>query len=587
MQGSRLQIDAIASRLGKREIAAYDRIFAPKTVAAPPSDAKYDICVTADGEIRVYGEVDLTLPAVHGSGRRVYLSSLDGGLSWSEHDAEPNDIGACIYVPWTGKYVVVKPRTDPKTGKYVVSRYLSDIGSGDTSPRIDDITDVPYHDIFLPHLICERKRIIVTAMRRDKNWDYHRAIMISDDGGVTFKIQELGPLPRYVAGFPHKGPRWNNNGGEPSVCSLKDGRLWQLIRTSDDYMYESFSEDYGDTWTPPEKSRFHMTLTTPYALTLVDGRTVLFWNATHPMPEIDKNTILNEIDEDTRIGNWEDVFTNRDAAHAAITEDGGKTFFGLRETILNGIRHASDFRATGGFFDGLDRSVHQFQAIELPKGKILLCAGQHASCRRMMIFDVKWLYATERTEDFTYGLDNVSVQGYLKSISSTQIGKGFPGHCQWNRIPSVVPVPDPEGSCREVMQFVFSDDPRLFNGISGMAWNFPAAEKGRIEAELYRLGSGLRISLSDEWINPTDLYVSEVAEFSLTVDGKLPMGEWSTLVLEWDTKKKTAVCSLSGEIVATAELRHDAPFGVCYLHLQTLARERDFEGCYLKEIRKF
>lgn len=586
MNGVKKQTEAIGSRLGERERAEYGRIFAPRIVAVPPSDSKFDICVTADGEIRAYGWADRDVPGKLESGRKVYLSSVDGGLTWAQHDAHPNDIGACVYVPWTGKYVVVKPRTNPQTGKYEIVSYVSDVGAGDPSPRIIHVTDVPYFDIFLPVLLPDMKRMVITGTRRDENWDYHMAVMISDDGGESFEIKELDTLPRYVSKPPHKGPRWNNNGGEPSVCRLKDGRLWMLIRTSDDYMYESFSSDGGDTWEKPRRSRFHMTLTTPCALTLSDGRTVLFWNGTHPMPEIDKNTIPHEIDEDTRIGNWEDVFTNRDAAHAAITEDCGKTFFGLRETLLNGIRHASDFRACGGFLEGLDRSVHQFQAIELPMGKILLSAGQHAVSRRLMIFDIRWLYEKERTESFICGYDNVSVQGYLKSISASQVHRGFPGHCQWNRIASVLPVPDPLGSCREVMQFAFSDDPRLFNGISGMAWNFPASKKGRIELEVLRLGAGLRISLADEWINPTDPTVSEVAEFSFEVGKALPKGSWETLVIEWDTEASLAKCMLTGELIAEAELKHSAPFGLNYLHLQTLARERDYEGCFLRNMKK-
>ena len=586
MDGVKRHINAISSRLGSREREEYGRIFAPKTVAVPPGDAKFDTCITADGEIRAYGWADLTEAGRHESGRRVYISSLDGGLSWAQYDAHPNDIGACVYVPWTGKYIVVKPRTNPQTEKYEVVCYMSDTGAGDIAPQIIHVSDMRYQDIFLPFVLCERKRIIVTCMRRDDNWDFHPSLLISDDGGLTFKIKEFAPLPRYVAKPPHKGPRWNNNGAEPSVSRLSDGRLWLIIRTSEDYMYESFSYDDGDTWETPHASRFHMTLTTPYALTLTDGRTVLFWNDTHPMPEIDKSTILNEIDEDTRIGNWEDVFTNRDAAHAAITEDGGKTFLGLRETMLNSIRHASDFRAFGGFYDSIDRSVHQFQALELPMGKILLCAGQHAACRRIVIFDTRWLYETTASESFVYGYGNVSVQGYLKSVSASQIAKGYVGHCQWNRVPSVLPAPDPCGSCREVMQFVFSDDPRLFNGISGMAWNFPAAKKGRIELELLRLGAGLKISLADEWINPTDPTVSDVAEFSFEVEKALPKGSWQTLAVEWNVDASSVVCSLAGEIIAAAELKHDAPFGVCYLHLQTLARERDYEGCFLSWIKK-
>ena len=97
--------DIIMQRLSTEDKKAYARIYAPKTVAVPPQDSRRAMCVLSNGEIRVYGETDKT--AIHSDEntyRSVYISSLDGGLSWKEHEASPNDIGACVYVPWTGKY---------------------------------------------------------------------------------------------------------------------------------------------------------------------------------------------------------------------------------------------------------------------------------------------------------------------------------------------------------------------------------------------------------------------------------------------------------------------------------------------------
>ena len=53
MDGVNKQIESIASRLGERERSEYGRIFAPKIVAVPPADSKFDICVTSDGEIQI------------------------------------------------------------------------------------------------------------------------------------------------------------------------------------------------------------------------------------------------------------------------------------------------------------------------------------------------------------------------------------------------------------------------------------------------------------------------------------------------------------------------------------------------------
>src|SRR5690606_6917489 len=43
---------------------------------------------------------------------------------------------------------------------------------------------------------------------------------------------------------------------EPTLVELRDGRLWTLMRTQDQYLYESFSTDAGETWSPAKPSRF-------------------------------------------------------------------------------------------------------------------------------------------------------------------------------------------------------------------------------------------------------------------------------------------------------------------------------------------
>lgn len=577
--------DAIAKRLGKQEENAYSRIFEPTIVAIPPADSRCAMCVLNDGEIRVYGFADKTdIYETEGTYRPVYLSSKDGGLSWKEYDCSSKDIGACVYVPWVNKYVTVRS-INGKT-----YRLISNIGAGDENPDEKEISSKNYFCIFQPLVLEDCKRLIATAQRTDYGEDglyhYHPALIISDDGGDTWRIKELESCPRFEVSLPHKSLRWENNGAEPSVTRLKNGTLWLIIRTSQDYMYESFSFDNGDTWTKPSKSNFHMTLTTPFPLTLKDGRTLLFWNNTHPLPEQDKNSCNPPLDDGAKKGIWEDVFTNRDAAHVAITEDCGKTFIGCRETILNNKRNEVDFRTHGSMYSSNDRSVHQFQAIELPLGKILLSVGQHEEIRKLIIFDINWLYETQRTEDFKSGIKNLSVQGYIKSISGSYTWKDIPGHNQWNRIPTVYPAIDPAGTPTEAMQFVYNDDPRLVSGLSGMAWNFPTSKKGRVEIEFYKKTKGLQLCLADEWINPTDEYACDTAEFCLYADNDIPANEWVTLVVEWDCNEESALLKFNDRVVSSAKLKHCAPFGISYLHLQTLARERDFDGAFIRKLTK-
>jgi len=96
------------------------------------------------------------------------------------------------------------------------------------------------------------------------------------------------PPPNRVE-WPHAGVRWQNYGCEPTVVELSDGRLWMLIRTSQDCHYEAFSEDSGESWTTPVPSRFYATITMPLLFRMNDGRLLIVWNNSTPLPELDHN----------------------------------------------------------------------------------------------------------------------------------------------------------------------------------------------------------------------------------------------------------------------------------------------------------
>ena len=73
-----------------------------------------------------------------------------------------------------------------------------------------------------------------------------------------------------------------------AILELKSGRLWMLARTSRDNHHECFSEDGGESWSAWQPSRFYGTLTMPTLFRLGDGRILLFWCNTTPLPEADR-----------------------------------------------------------------------------------------------------------------------------------------------------------------------------------------------------------------------------------------------------------------------------------------------------------
>jgi hypothetical protein len=410
------------------------------------------------------------------------------------------------------------------------------------------------------------------------------ALLISDDDGGRWKEVRLKSAPPHTITWPHKGIRWQNGSCEAAIAELSDGCLLLIARTSQDYHYQYYSYDGGDTWTDPSPSPFHGTLTMPAFLRLSGGRLLFFWCNTQPLPELGHEDQWPPLNSGEREGVSEDVFTNRDANHAAISDDGGKTWKGFRELFLNQIRNDADFRTKGGSRDTLDKSIHQFEALELPFGKVLVIFGQHPSSRKMAIFDPAWLYEKKREEDFRTGIGKLSTQVYLKSVSGNF--RGFSGHCAWNRTNGAVPVPDPEGNFEEALQIATVKDPRLFSEVQGAVWNFPAAAKGRVTVRMRIEGEGIRLSLTDRWFNPIDTTIERLAAYSFVLKKRdLNPGRWTDLNLIWDQKEERAVLQADGKNLYEMKSQCAAPCGLSYLHLQSFPGIEDTQGALIKSLR--
>ena len=191
-----------------------------------------------------------------------------------------------------------------------------------------------------------------------------RGPAFSLDDGRTWRRKVLPAPPCHTLAYPHKGLRWRYCGCEPVVAEYADGHLEMLLRTSTDFHYHCYSYDGGESWSEMTPSPFYSVATMPNLLSLSDGRMLAVWNNTTPLPELD-HELQPELPAYERDGSWEDVFTNRDALHAAISEDQGKSWIGFRELVLNERRNDADFRTSGGNYDSLEKSVQQNHVFEL------------------------------------------------------------------------------------------------------------------------------------------------------------------------------------------------------------------------------
>ena len=563
-------IEMIKNRMSGEDQRFYADIFAPVEVAMPDADAWTNLCVTPSGEIRCYG-VYKKESVFQKNPQRSYLASRDGGLSWKRHLVKGRfTLGASTYVPYLNKYVAV--REMGAEGSFLLIGDSPD----DENPMRVLISEDGCGEIRMIFPMRSRNRVIVVG--HEKRPDLHptaffAVLYYADEDLRDWHRVPLEPVPFYTPAEGKTGVRWQQNNRENSIEELSDGRLMMISRTATDYHYVSYSSDGGETWTKAEPSCFHGTGTMPNLKRLSDGRLLFLWCNTRPLPERD--------DAD---GVWEDVFTNRDANHAAISEDDGKTWVGFREMALNPIRNASDFRSLWGPEESRDKSVHQFQALELPDNKVLVHYGQH-HLTRLIIFDLNWLYEKQRQEDFIHGLGAISSQGYVDSVLGCYRGTpdaplAHVGHCAYNRVNSAWMMPDPMRDGREALQICRNDDPRLVSGIGGAVWNFPAAKKGTVKLQFCIRGEGIRVSLLDHWVNPCDEEIKQIADFSGVITSAVQRSKdaYTELRMEFDCEQNTVEVFADTRFLAKTVMKGKHPNGLCYLHLQSTAQDSDLKG---------
>jgi len=535
----------------------------PRVVGTPPADAGRGLVRVSATEIRHY-DGDRARPG--------YLVSRDNGETWSYEKAGPDyppnyggmskESPAFARNPATGEYLRVQPIKDhvflSRGG--LDGRWAAVTKDGRTREtwreQRDDLLTLP--GIMRTPLFIDGGRRIVLPTHGNGT-----TMWLSDDGGLNWRKSKTVILsPPHTVGGIHRGLRWQNIAVEATVAELKDGTLWALLRTSQDYHYESFSKDRGETWSEGKPSRFAGTLTMPTLGRLPDGRLLFLWTNQSPLPELP-----------TATGKGEDAFTNRDTLHAAISDDEGLTWSGFREVGLDEHRARADYATWGG---PQDRGNHQAEFVPLDEHRVLIAYGQHVNHRRLAIMDTRWLLEKKRTGDFSNGAGDWTHHTFLPVPR---------GHCAYNRKPAAKVVPHPSRPGVNVLDIAFLDDPELVNEHSGAdyrsggaAWNFPAGQAGRI-ALRFRLpagSAGVHLSLMDRLFSACDRTASDVSVYTLRLAPGDPPGSVALkpdtdcmLLLEWSGAESGGACrvSVDGRPAGTLHPRHPAPNGVSYLHI--------------------
>ena len=227
--------------------------------------------------------------------QRIAISrSVDKGKSWSAAQIIAGDSakypGAASYswlfqVPGTGRIYCFYLKNDPSvvTVRRDITGWLKwqysnddgvtwhrvkanfDMGRGEWTP--DDLT-VPtsFIGIYAPHITnwgdvlfsFARYGLKKNGDRAYDNWmtevyfmRLNNILTESNPEKLTFSI--LPDSPRGIRIKRSNGMFWGN---EPSWIQLSDGRLLTAIRTRNDAVYYTLSDDHGKTWTKPAPLRY-------------------------------------------------------------------------------------------------------------------------------------------------------------------------------------------------------------------------------------------------------------------------------------------------------------------------------------------
>ncbi len=374
----------------------------------------------------------------------------------------------------------------------------------------------------------------------------------SDDGGKTWTKSGSDISSPCYPGFVG-----NNYGAdEPSLIALKDGRLWMLMRTQTGFLYESFSSDQGETWSAGRPSRFVASSSPPVLWRMPDDRLFVLWNNCESPPAHE----------------GAGVYVNRDALHAAVSEDEGRTWRGFREVYRDLLECESPPHT--------DHGTGYPTVPVMIDGRVLFLTGQGARRRNLVSLDPEWLTLTHHEDDFSDGLE-----GW---IAFKTIGPAERYIRARTRGPQLIDHPSKPGA--KVLRLRRPNE----HAPDGALWNFANGFEGTLTLRILLnqgFGGG-SISLCDRSFKPTDDHAERLAVFTMPIasDGmlgtgpKLSMDQWHTLEFAWALGEKGCRVSLDGEPPFPLDQQNLTGNGISYLHLRSKATTVDEAGFLVESV---
>jgi hypothetical protein len=297
--------------------------------------------------------------------------------------------------------------------------------------------------------------------------------MYSDDDGKSWDISKK---PIEIEIDNTKTTRYG--GIEPELVEMRSGKIWMLIRTTHGVLYQSFSNDGGETWEKARTTSFISSDSPSSVLRLKDGRLIMFFNSCQ---------------------RWDNpnsyAMGGREVLHAAISADDGLTWKGNREVAFEN----EEIPEKG------DRGTAYSSAIEIEDGRILLATGQ-GEARAVYTMDPDWLEEKNQVRYLSFKA--------IPSNSNLAKGKTVP---RW---------------MGDTLVFSYFTD-------SEAVINFPMNKIGSVQigplpaSELLDFG----IALTDHFSIPSDTAAFSAGVFNFKLSEILRNGQIKdnvTLRLDWD-----------------------------------------------------
>ncbi|MCP4645946.1 MAG: exo-alpha-sialidase, partial [bacterium] len=257
----------------------------------------------------------------------------------------------------------------------------------------------------------------------------------------------------------------------------------------------------------------------PVMWRMLDGRLFVLWNNCESPPAHE----------------GAGVYVNRDALHAAVSDDEGKTWRGFREVYRDPLEYETPPHTDHG-------TAYPTVPVMID-GRVLFLTGQGKGRRNLVSLDPRWLTLTHHEDDFSDGLKDWIA---FKTVGPAK--RYLRARTHGPQLMDKPTKPDARVLCLGKPDEHPAD---------GALWNFPNGVRGKltIRVLLNEGFGGGSISLCDRSFKPTDDHSERLAIFTvpmapdgtLGTEAKLALDTWHTLEFTWALEENACRVSVDGK----------------------------------------